>query len=211
MYDDTADKLNRKVNEYQKSGLLGIKYYNLLGIVGKFINKHDIDISAIKKSTIDKINNHCRLNLLNKACFSEPEDEISDDNEDEISADNEDKISDDDNNNNNNEKNIENNEENHKTKEITIDNKNIDSNIMDDVHIVLKKAIISNNEELMNNTIKLMNTILTTNQKNNVNTATNKENSINTVSNQENNINKVTTYFKVNTCTINPENNKKTW
>ena len=86
---------------------------------------------------------------------------------------------------------------------------------MDDLHIVLKKAIISNNEELMNNTIKLMNTILTTNQENNINTATNKENSINTVSNQENSINKVTTYFKtpkwikVNTCTINPENNKR--
>ena len=50
-----------------------------------------------------------------------------------------------------------------------------------------------------------MNTILTTNQKNNINTVTNKENSIN----------KVTTYFKipewikVNTCAINPENNKK--
>ena len=50
-----------------------------------------------------------------------------------------------------------------------------------------------------------MNTLLTTNQENNINTVTNKENSIN----------KVTTYFKtpewikVNTCTINPENNKK--
>ena len=67
----------------------------------------------------------------------------------------------------------------------------------------------------MNNTIKLMNTILTTNQENNINSATNKENSINTVSNQENNINKVTTYFKtpewikVSMCAINPENNKK--
>ena len=97
LYDDTTDELNRKLNEYKKSGLVGIKYYNLLDSVGKFINKHDIDISAIKKSTIDKINNHCRLNVLNKARFSELEDEISDDNEDEIS--------DNDNNNNNNEKN----------------------------------------------------------------------------------------------------------
>ena len=80
-----------------------------------------------------------------------------------------------------------------------------------------------------------MNTILTTNQENNkntatnkennINTVTNKENNINTVSNQENNINTVTnqknninsviTYFKtpewikINTCTINPGNNKK--
>ena len=163
MYDDTTNELNRKLNKYEKSGLLGIKYHNLLDSVGKFINKHDIDISAIKKTTIDKINNHCKLNALNKACFSEPEDEISDDNENEISDDNEDKISDDD--NNNNEKNIENDEENHKAKEIIINNKNIGSDIMDDLHIMLKKAIISNNDELMNNTIKLMNTILTTNQK----------------------------------------------
>ena len=133
MYDDVTDELNRKLNNYEKSSLLGIKYYNLLDSVGKFINKHNIDISAIKKSSIEKNNNHCRLNVLNKACFSEPEDEISDDNENEISDDNEnkisddneDEISDDDNNNNNNEKNIENNEENHKTKEIIIDNKNI--------------------------------------------------------------------------------------
>ena len=99
-YDDTTDELNRKLNEYEKSGLLGIKYYNLLGSVGKFINKHGIDISTIKESIIDKINNHCRLN---KACFSEPEDEISDDNEDKINDDNKDEISDNDNNNNNEE------------------------------------------------------------------------------------------------------------
>ena len=86
-----------------------------------------------------------------------------------------------------------------------IDNKNIASDIINDLRIVLKKAIISNNEELINNTIKLMNTLLTTNQENNINTVTNKENSIN----------KVTTYFKtpewikVNTCSINPKNNKK--
>ena len=59
-----------------------------------------------------------------------------------------------------------------------------------------------------------MNTLLTTNQENNINTVTNKENRINKVTNEENNINTVTTYFKitewikVNTCTINPENNK---
>ena len=106
-----------------------------------------------------------------------------------------------------------------------IDNKNIASDIINDLRIVLKKAIISNNEELINNTIKLMNTLLTTNQENNINTVTNKENNINTVTNKENNINtvtnkensinKVTTYFKtpewikVNTCSINPKNNKK--
>ena len=212
-YDDTTDELNCKLKEYEKSGLLGIKYYNLLDSIGKFVNKYDIDYNTIKESIINKINDHCRLNVLNKACFSEPEDEINDDNEDERSDDNENEINDDDNNNNNNEKNIENNEENHKTKEIIIDNKNIASDIIDDLRIVLKKAIISNNEELMNNTIKLMNTLLITNQENNINTVTNQENSINTATNQENsinkvtkkenNINKVTTYFKTPEWIIN--------
>ena len=200
-YDDTNDELNDRLNDYEANNLLRIKYYNLLDSVGKFINKYDIDISIIKKPTIDKINDHCRLDVLKRVCFSEPEDEINDDDEDEI---------DDDDNNNNNEKNIKN-----KTKEIIIDNKNIASDIMDDLRIVLKKAIINNNEELMNNTIKLMNTLSTANQENNINTATNQENNINTVTNQENNINTVITYFKfsewikVNTCNINPENNKK--
>ena len=97
-YDRRTDELNSELNEYEKSGLLGIKYYNLLDSVRKFINKYNIDISTIKESIVNKINDNCRLNVLNKACFSEPEDEINDDNEDEIN--------DDDNNNNNNEKNI---------------------------------------------------------------------------------------------------------
>ena len=29
LYDDTTDKLNRKLNDYEKSGLLGIKYHDL--------------------------------------------------------------------------------------------------------------------------------------------------------------------------------------
>ena len=55
LYDDTTDKLNRKLNEYEKSGLLGIKYYNLLDSVGKFINKHDIDIAALKNQQLIKL------------------------------------------------------------------------------------------------------------------------------------------------------------
>ena len=77
----------------------------------------------------------------------------------------------------------------------------------------------------MNNTIKLMNLLLTTNQENKINTTVNQENKINTTVNQENklnttvnqenNINTVTTYVKTldwikkKRCTINPENNKK--
>ena len=106
LYDCRTDELNSELNEYEKSGLLGTKYYNLLDSIGKFVNKYNIDIRTIKESIVNKVNDHCRLNVLNKACFSEPEDEINDDNEDEINDDNEDEINDDDNNNNNNEKNI---------------------------------------------------------------------------------------------------------
>ena len=65
-YDDTTDELNHKLNEHEKSSLLDIKYYSLSDSVGKFINKYDIDICTIKKSTVDKINDHCRLSVLNK-------------------------------------------------------------------------------------------------------------------------------------------------
>ena len=221
-FDNTIKNLNKNV---YKGDLLISKYYNELESVGKFINKYNIDISCIKKSTINKINDHHRLKTLNKLCFKESEDETDDDNDetnddndetddnnDETNDDNDETDdgndetndgndetndnndesndnydeTDDNNNNNNNEKDIKNNTGDHKTKERIIDNKNIGNNIMDDLHNVLKKAIISNNEELMNNTIKLMNTLLTTNQ----------ENKINTTVNQQNNINTVTTYVK---------------
>ena len=55
LYDDTTDELNHKLNEYEKSGLLGIKYYNLLVSVGKFINKYDIDIASLKNQQLIKL------------------------------------------------------------------------------------------------------------------------------------------------------------
>ena len=60
---------------------------------------------------------------------------------------------------------------------------------MGDLHIVLKKRT---NEELMNNIIKLMNTLLITNQENNINTTINQENNINATTNQKNITNTVT-------------------
>ena len=85
-YDDTIEELN--TNGY-KGSLLRIKYLNSLNNVGKFINRYDIDISCIKKSTIEKIHQECRLNALKKAAYSEPEDDADNDNvsNDEIKND----------------------------------------------------------------------------------------------------------------------------
>ena len=217
-YEDTIESLNKGV---YKGDLLKLKYYDLLDRVGKLINKYNIDISCIKKSTVNKINDHHRLNALKKVCFCQLEDKIdeTDDYNDETGDDNdkpEDEI--DETDDDNDEKNIKNNEEDHKTKEIIIGNKNIGSNITDDLHIMLKKVIISNYKELMNNAIKLMNTLLKTSQENNINTSTNQENNINNITtstNQEININTSTAYvntpewIKVKKCTINLKNNKK--
>ena len=85
---------------------------------------------VLKKSTVDKINEECRLDALKKVAFSESEDGTDGDDDD----------NDDDDNDINNEKNIKNNEEDHETKEIIIDNKNICNEIMNDLNIVLRKS-----------------------------------------------------------------------
>ena len=100
MYDDTDNELNDELNTYKKDGIINGKYYSLLESVGKFINKYDIDVSVVKKSTLDLINSYCRIKSLNKACFSEPE-EINDEiNETNDETDDESEIND----NNTNEK-----------------------------------------------------------------------------------------------------------
>ena len=85
--------------------------------------------------------------------YSEPEDNDDNDYENNDDYETDDYRNDDDykndnyendDDNNNNKKNIKNNEE------IIIDNKNTGTSIMDDLRILLKKAIISNNEGLMN-------------------------------------------------------------
>ena len=123
-HDDTDDELNDKLNTYKKDGLLGVKYYDLLNSVGKFINKYDIDVSTVKKSTLDLINSYCRIKVLNKPCFSERDDET-----DEIN-DKTDEI-------------------NNKTDEIN--NKPVITDIehANDLRIILRGAIKNNDRDLM--------------------------------------------------------------
>ena len=54
-FEDMFDNIEDNIKEYKKSNLLGAKYYSLLDSIGKFINEHEIDISSVKKSTINKI------------------------------------------------------------------------------------------------------------------------------------------------------------
>ena len=125
MYDDTDNELNDELNTYKKDGIINEKYYSLLESVGKFINKYDIDVSVVKKSTLDLINSYCRIKSLNKACFSEPE-EINDEiNETDDETDDESEIND----NNTNEKRFISDEE-HET----------------DLRIILKDAIKTTTE-----------------------------------------------------------------
>ena len=130
-YEDTIENLNKDV---YKGDFLKLKYYDLLNIVGKFISRFDIDISCIKKSTVNKINKECRLDALKKVVFSEPEDE-TDETDDNYDNDDDETDDDDKTNNSNNGKNIKINEKDHKSEGIIIKNKNISSNnIMDDLY-----------------------------------------------------------------------------
>ena len=58
-FEDMFDNIEDNIKEYKKSNLLGAKYYSLLDSIGKSINEHEIDISSVKKSTINKINKYC--------------------------------------------------------------------------------------------------------------------------------------------------------
>ena len=126
------------LNDYEKSGLLEIKYYDLLEEIGTFINKYEIDTRTIKKSTINKINYHHRLHALNKPCFREPEDEIN------IDYDEDDEIA-----------------SNHdKNDKIIID----DKDHINDLRIILKEAIKNNDRDLIMCTMNYLN-ILEYNKK----------------------------------------------
>ena len=73
MYDFTDDELKDELTTYKKEGIINGKYYGLLENVAKFINKYDLDVSIVKKSTLSLINKYHRIKNLNKVCFSEPE------------------------------------------------------------------------------------------------------------------------------------------
>ena len=138
MYDSTDDELKDEIITYKKEGIINAKYYGLLESVAKFINKHDLDTSIVKNSTLSLINKYHSIKNLNKACFSEPEEisECESDNETgyESERSNEHEIS-----TNTNKKPI-----------IT------DKEHENDLRIILKQAIKNNDRELMITTMELL-------------------------------------------------------
>ena len=180
-------ELDDKLNTYKKDGLLNAKYYDLLNSVGKFINKYDIDVSIIKKSTVDLINSYYRLTVLNKVCFTEPEGEINDEINGEINDeinDETDEINDEINGNSTNNKLFISDEEHE-----------------NDLRIILRNAIKINDRELIICTMNLLKKI----DEDKTNTAT----TASVTSIAPATYNKTPKWLLPLKCTINPENNKK--
>ena len=156
---------------------MGAKYYSLLDGIGKFINEHEIDISSVNKSTINKINEYCRIRSLTEACFSKPEDDDVlctrlcrdgyEENNETSDEDNELYDEYEENNETNN-----NYEENNET------NDSYEDDYINKLRNVLLKAIKYNDRELMIFTMNYLNT-LESNKKNN------QENDANTVANKK--------------------------
>ena len=130
-FEDMFDDIEDDIEEYKKGHLLNANLYSLLNDIGKFINEHEIDISFVNESIINKIDNYCRIRSLRKACFSKPEDEYEEDSE----------------------INEEDSEEENKTNEIS------DKDLINELRIVLKKAIKDNDRELMICTMNYLNTL----------------------------------------------------
>ena len=211
MYDNTNDELIDKINEYKSEGMINAKYNILLESIAKFINKYDLDVSIIKKSTLDVINNYHRIRSLNKPCFSKPE-EISDKTgyknkaNDEIN-DYESEISDNEHETSDYESEISDNE--HKISEISSDKNNntntkkkpiiTDQEHENDLRIILKQAIKTNNRELMISTMSLLKKF----DENKLTTAA-ITNATAAIINTE-----TSKWLKPLKCTINTENNKK--
>ena len=122
---------------------MSAKYYSLLDRIGKFINEHEIDIGSINKSTINKINDYCRIRSLTKACFSKTEDDDYEENN-ETSDEYE-----------------ENNETSDEYEENNETNDNYEENNEDDyinkLRNVLSKAIKDKDRELMICTMNYLN------------------------------------------------------
>ena len=184
MYDNTDDELNDTITTYKKEGIINGKYYGLLERVAKFINKHYLDVSIVKKSTLNLINSYYRIKSLNKACFSEPE-EISD--EMGYESETNDEISDDDS----------------ETSDDEYDDTNItkkpiitDEEHENDLRIILKQAIKNNDIELMVCTMNLLKKF----DENKTNTLTTTAPTTNT---------KTSNWLIPLKYTVNPENNKR--
>ena len=188
MYDSTNDELKDELTTYKKQGIINGKYYGLLESVARFINKYDLDVSIVKKSTLTLINNYHRIKSLNKACFSEPEEincseqnEWNDQSDDETAYESEySKVSD--------------NEE-----QTTSTNKKpiiTDKEHENDLRIILKQAIKNSDRELMITTMELLKKF----DENKLNTSTTAAPITNT---------KTPSWLIPLKCTVNPENNKK--
>ena len=135
-------------------------YTDLLTQFIEYIDYCNIDTTKIKKSILDQIKKYC---ISKNSGISDNEEDNEEDNN--INEDNEkdNNINDDNNINENNEEDnnvSENNDENNSISENNEISDNIKTNdslyhkIMDNLNTVLEKAIASNNEELINNTIK---------------------------------------------------------
>ena len=168
---------------YKKEGIINGKYYGLLESVAKFINKYDLDVSIVKKSTLSLTNNYHRIKSLNKACFSEPEEvsECSEQSEWNEQCDDEAGYE---------SEQSEINTSTYKKPIIT------DKEHENDLRIILKQAIKNSNRELMITTMELLKKF----DKNKSNTNTTAAPITNT---------KTPSWLIPLKCTVNPENNKK--
>ena len=183
MYDNTDDELNDELTKYKKERIINGKYDSFFESVAKFINKYDLDVSIVKKSTLSLINSYCKIKSLNKACFSEPE-EISDETgyESEIN----DEICDE---SESSDGELEINARTNKKPVIT------DKEHENDLRIILKQAIKSNDRELMICTMELLKKF--------------DENKPNTNTTALTTSTKTPNWLIPLKCTVNPEKNKK--
>ena len=193
-----------------------IKYVDLLRSFGKFINKYDIDINQIRKSILDEIYKEYKINALKIIAFSEPEDNFYNKNDEENDREDE----------KNNEEEDEENNTHEEEKEVNkyepnkLINNSISDRLLKNFNIVLEKAIVNNNKELMRDCIKSLSLLATIiSLKNNDNTLIKPINTDNTLTKQintDNNkqINTDNTLIKQintdNTKQINIHNTKQT-
>ena len=193
MYDSTDDEIKDELIMYKKEGIINGKYYGLLESVARFINKYDLDVSIVKKSTLSLINNYHRIKSLNKACFSKPEEvecieqsewnEQTQMNDDKTGYESEcSEMSDDD-----------------EYKINTSTNKKpiiTDKEHENDLRVILKQAIKNSDRELIITTMELLKKF----DENKPNTSTTAAPITNT---------KTPSWLIPLKCTVNPENNKK--
>ena len=199
MYDSTDDELKDELTTYKKENIINGKYYGLLESVAKFINKYDLDVSIVKKSTLSLINNYYRIKSLNKACFSEPE-EISERSEqsewNERSDDETSYESERSEQSEWNERSEASDDDEHEISTST--NKKpvvTDKEHENDLRIILKQAIKNNDRELMITAMELLKTF----DENKPNTSTTAS-----ITNT-----KTPDWLIPLKCTVSPENNKK--